>query len=202
MIVVVAGYPAPMKEFLLSNPGLSSRFTRSITFEDYSVPEMCRIFGKMCKIDEYTLPQSALAHVCILINLAYYQRNEHFGNARFVRNLYENTTMKQSTRLAALKQITKEALAMIEHSDIPFDMISGFNAQNLDLSESRWSGICPGCQHKFDAKLEAIGQQFKCECQQAFIFPWWNPVSETIVGLQSDVFDSPQEKDLYGVTAS
>ena len=202
LIVVVAGYPAPMKEFLLSNPGLSSRFTRSITFEDYSVPEMCRIFGKMCKNDECKLPPAALAHACILLNLAHYQRNEHFGNARFVRNLYENTTMKQSSRLASLKQITKEALATIEHSDIPFEMVSGFNAQNLDISESRWSGICPGCQHKIDANLEAIGQNYKCECQQTFIFPWWNPVPESIVGIQSNVFGSPQEKELHGVAVS
>lgn len=202
LIVVVAGYPAPMKEFLLSNPGLSSRFTRSITFEDYSVPEMCRIFGKMCDNDEYILSQSALAHACILLNLAHYQRNEHFGNARFVRNLHENTTMKQSARLASLKQITKEALAMIEHSDIPFEMVSGFNAQNLDISQSRWSGMCPGCQHKIDAKLETIGQSFKCKCQQVFSFPWWNPVPESIVGIQSNVFGSPQEKDLYGVAVS
>ena len=199
LIVVVAGYPAPMKEFLISNPGLSSRFTRTITFEDYSVPEMCRIFGKMCRNDEYVLSQSALAHACILMNLAHYQRNEHFGNARFVRNLYENTTMKQSSRLASLKQITKEALVMIEHVDIPFEMVSGFNAQNLDISQSRWSGMCPDCQHKIDAKLEVIGQKFKCECQQTFVFPWWNPVPETIVGIQSDVFGSPQEKELHGV---
>jgi len=185
LIVVVAGYPAPMKEFLLSNPGLSSRFTRSITFEDYSVPEMCRIFGKMCKNDEYTLSSTALAHACILITLAHSQRNEHFGNARFVRNLYENTTMKQSSRLAALKQITKEALATIEHSDIPFNMISGFDAQNLDLSQSRWNGTCPCCQKLFDAKkLEFVGQQVTCkECNQTFEFPWWNPVLETIAGV-------------------
>jgi SpoVK/Ycf46/Vps4 family AAA+-type ATPase len=44
LIVIVAGYPALMQRFLQSNPGLSSRFTRSITFDDYTVPEMCRIF--------------------------------------------------------------------------------------------------------------------------------------------------------------
>jgi len=183
LIVVVAGYPAPMQEFLLSNPGLSSRFTRSITFEDYSVPEMCRIFGKMCGNDEYTLTPAALAHACILINLAHYQRNEHFGNARFVRNLYENTTMKQSSRLATLKQITKEALAMIDHFDIPFEMIPSFDVNNLDLSQSRWSGICPSCQKSFGAKLDFIGQRVTCkQCNETFEFPWWNPVPATIGG--------------------
>ena len=110
--------------------------------------------------------------------------------------------MKQSARLASLKEITKEALGTLEHLDIPFEMVSGFNAQNLDISASRWSGICPGCQHKIDAKLEAIGQKYQCECQQTFIFPWWNPVPESIVGIQSSVFGSPQEKELHGVAVS
>jgi hypothetical protein len=195
LIVVVAGYPAPMKEFLLSNPGLSSRFTRSITFADYSVPELCRIFGKMCKSDEYTLSQSALAHVCILLNLAHHQRNEHFGNARFVRNFYENTTMKQSARLASLKQITKEALATIEHFDIPHEMVAGFHAQNLDLSESRWSGTCPYCQKEINAKLDFIGRRVVCkQCNEEFEFSWWNPVVATISGvfpLQSETPSNP-----------
>ena len=177
LIVIVAGYPAPMSEFLHSNPGLSSRFTRSITFEDYSVPEMCRIYEKMCANDEYKLTQMALAHISILFNHAYDQKNEHFGNGRFVRNVYENTTMKQSARLASLKQISKEALATIEHFDIPFEMVSGFNAQSLDLSQSHWNGVCPNCQKSFDVKQDFVGQQVTCtDCNHTFEFPWWNPV--------------------------
>ena len=202
LIVIVAGYPTPMSEFLLSNPGLSSRFTRSITFDDYSVPEMCRIFEKMCKNDEYKFTQATLAHACILFNFAYYQRNEHFGNGRFVRNVYENTTMKQSARLASLKQITKEELATIEHPDIPFGMVSEFNTQNLDISQSRWNGICPGCQQKIKAKLDFIGKRVTCKCEQKFVFPWWNPIPESIAGIQSDMIGSQQDKELYGIAMS
>jgi SpoVK/Ycf46/Vps4 family AAA+-type ATPase len=94
LIVIVAGYPKLMQDFIVSNPGLASRFTRSLSFEDYSVPEMCRIFDKMCKNEEYKLTPATYANACIFFSLAYHQKDEHFGNGRFVRNVYENTTMK------------------------------------------------------------------------------------------------------------
>jgi len=184
LIVIVAGYPAQMQRFLQSNPGLSSRFTRSITFDDYSVPEMCRIFANMCKKEEYTLSNESRAHACILFSLAYNQKNEHFGNARFVRNVYENTTMKQSARLATLHQVTKEALSALEHCDVPLEMIPNFDVNTFDLSQSRWSGTCPGCQKTINAKLDFIGRRVTCkECGEKFVFPWWNPVPETIGGF-------------------
>ena len=184
LIVIVAGYPALMRSFLQSNPGLMSRFTRSITFEDYTVPEMCRIFANMCKQDDYTLVKETFAHACILFNLANNQRDEHFGNGRFVRNVYESTTMKQSARLAAHKQITKQALATLEHTDIPFEIIPNFDVNGLDLSQSKWSGTCPQCQKSFNVKLDFIGQRVLCkQCNNKFWFPWWNPVQETIAGI-------------------
>jgi len=186
LIVIVAGYPALMQQFILSNPGLSSRFTRSITFEDYSIPEMCRIFEGMCQKEEYQLSKEALAYACILFSLAYHEKDEHFGNGRFVRNIYENTTMKQSARLAIEQRVTKTALGTLEQTDIPFEKMANFDAKQLDLSQSRWSGICPGCQKKFEAKLDFIGQKVQCKCQQTFKFPWWNPVTGTISGVPVD----------------
>ncbi|MDR0328792.1 MAG: AAA family ATPase [Planctomycetaceae bacterium] len=183
LIVIVAGYPALMQQFLKSNPGLSSRFTRSITFEDYTVPEMCRIFAKMCEKEEYTLTKESCAHACILFSLAHSQRDEHFGNARFVRNVYESTTIKQSSRLAAESQVTKQELATLEYTDIPFEMIPNFDINGLDLSQSRWSGTCSGCQKTINAKLDFIGQLVTCkQCGEKFDFPWWSPVPETIGG--------------------
>jgi hypothetical protein len=193
LIVIAAGYPALMSQFIQSNPGLSSRFTRSIVFEDYTAPEMCRIFANMCKKEEYILPKETLAHACVLFYLAHSQRDEHFGNARFVRNVHENTTMKQSTRLSALPQITKEALGMIEHSDIPFEMIPNFDVNGLDLSQSRWSGACPSCQKSFNAKLDFIGKRVVCkQCNEKFEFPWWNPVLTTIAGVFMSEMDASE----------
>jgi hypothetical protein len=173
-----------MQKFILSNPGLSSRFTRFVTFGDYTAPEMCRIFAKMCEKEEYTLSKETLAYASVLFYVAHSQRDEHFGNARFVRNVYEKTTMKQSSRLAALPEVTKECLAMLEPADIPFEMIPNFDVNGLDLSQSRWSGSCPGCQKSFNAKLDFIGQKVNCkQCGNKFVFPWWNPVPTTITGV-------------------
>jgi hypothetical protein len=69
-----------------------------------------------------------------LFNHAYSQRDEHFGNARFVRNVFENTTTKQSARLAMEHQVTKQALATLEHTDIPFEMIPNFDVNSLAVS--------------------------------------------------------------------
>jgi ribosomal protein L37AE/L43A len=194
LIVVAAGYPTLMQQFIRSNPGLSSRFTRFVTFDDYSAPEMCRILANMCKKEEYELATETLAYACILFSLAHSQRDEHFGNARFVRNVYESTTMRQSARLATLPQITKEALATLEASDIPFEMIQNFDVKNLDLSQSRWSGTCPGCQKTLDAKLNVIGQWVTCKtCGKEFEWPWWYPIPSTIVGVFPSIFQSPQQ---------
>ena len=198
LIVIVAGYPVLMEDFLVSNPGLSSRFTRSIKFDDYTVPEMCRIFGKMCSDDEYALSTQAFAQACLLFNIAYSKRNAHFGNGRFVRNAYENTTMKQSGRLASGKQISKQSLSIIEQHDIPLEMISGYGINDIDYSQSQWTGICPRCQKKFTVKMEFIGRRVNCKCKQTFVFPWWNPVPATISGAQ-DILPSRDEKDLLGI---
>jgi Holliday junction resolvasome RuvABC ATP-dependent DNA helicase subunit len=188
LIVIVAGYPALMRQFVLSNPGLSSRFTRSITFDDYTIPEMCRIFATICKREEYVLTKEALACSSILFHIAHRQRDEYFGNARFVRNIYENTTIKQSARLAAEHQVTKQSLATFERADIPFDMVQNFDGSTLDFSRSRWNALCPGCRRELRAKLAVIGRHVKCkECEQAFEFPWWHPILETIDGLPPDV---------------
>lgn len=184
LIVIVAGYPALMRQFLLSNPGLSSRFTRSITFEDYTVPEMCRIFATICKKEEYVLTKDALASIYVLFSITHSRKDEHFGNARFVRNVYESTTMKQSARLATMHEITKQALATLERIDIPFGMISDFDGNLLDFSQSRWRAVCPGCQEQIKARLEFIGRQVRCKkCDRSFEFPWWYPIPTTITGI-------------------
>jgi hypothetical protein len=59
LIVIVAGYPVPMDRLLRTNPGLESRFTRFIDFEDYAVPDLCRIFEKFCGDAQYSLTTAA-----------------------------------------------------------------------------------------------------------------------------------------------
>ena len=119
LVVIVAGYTAPMAKFLKSNPGLSSRFTRYLDFVDYSATELTEIFKKRCESGEYTLTESAIAKLHTIFEEAVAHKDEYFGNGRYARNVFERTTMRQSARLCELETMTREQLSTIEVEDIP-----------------------------------------------------------------------------------
>jgi hypothetical protein len=184
LIVIVAGYPDLMKKFIRSNPGLESRFTRFIHFEDYPVPDLCRIFEKFCTDAEYTLTSAARANAFVLFSAAYASRDERFGNGRFVRNVYEQATILQSERLAATKgAIDKATLMTIESCDVPVKAITDIDPKGLDFGNSRWEAECPGCRIVRSGGVQFLGMRVVCKCGQAFIFPWWNLVPESLEGF-------------------
>ena len=119
LVVIVAGYTAPMEKFLKSNPGLSSRFTRFLHFEDYSAEELAEIFVKRCECGEYQLTESAREKLDTIFEDAVAGKDEHFGNGRYVCNIFEKTTMRQSARLSDLETMTREQLSIIEADDLP-----------------------------------------------------------------------------------
>src|SRR3954471_2955213 len=87
LVVIVAGYPRLMESFLLSNPGLRSRFAREISFPDYSTDELEAIFGEMAAQHEYALEPGAGDTLRRIFASA--RRGEDSGNARFARTLFE-----------------------------------------------------------------------------------------------------------------
>jgi len=119
LVVIVAGYTAPMAKFLKSNPGLSSRFTRYLEFEDYSADELVDIFQKRCEASEYNLTEPAREKLRTIFDEAVANKDEHFGNGRYARNVFERTTIRQSARLSQLATMTREQLSRIEMEDIP-----------------------------------------------------------------------------------
>ncbi|MDO4475688.1 MAG: AAA family ATPase [Lachnospiraceae bacterium] len=117
-IVIVAGYPKLMEAFLDSNPGLRSRFNKLISFPDYTVDELVKIFESTIGKNGYQAGAEALAYV-----RAYYTRKvkenaENFANARDVRNLFEKAVVRQANRLSGEKELTKEQLAELLPEDI------------------------------------------------------------------------------------
>jgi stage V sporulation protein K len=98
LVVIVAGYPRLMHEFLDSNPGLRSRFSREITFPDYSNDELVEIMGTFARDNEYMLGDGADVEVRSI--LAGAARGERFGNARFVRTLFEQALNAQVLRIS------------------------------------------------------------------------------------------------------
>ena len=117
LVVIVAGYDGLMDTFIHSNPGLESRFNRYLHFDDYTIEEMVRIFEMQCKKGCYELDEETKKDVQMLIA----GRDTDavaFGNARGVRNLFEQILVAQCNRLAVLPELTKEDLMRITPADV------------------------------------------------------------------------------------
>ncbi|MEH2243222.1 AAA family ATPase [Nostoc sp.] len=118
LVVIVAGYKGEMSRFIESNPGLKSRFARSINFEDYSPPELAEIFKVRCEQHGYLLSKKTLEAVRHLVNQFERQIGE-LGNGRFVRNIFDRCVAIQCNRLAALGKPSKEDLKTFLPADVP-----------------------------------------------------------------------------------
>jgi AAA+ superfamily predicted ATPase len=119
LVVVVAGYTEKMGEFLDSNPGLRSRFSKHFHFDDYDPQQLTRIFQSFCRKADFQLSAAAEKELAGIFAVLSAGRNERFGNARLARNLFETTVNKQANRIVALPSIDKATLAAIEAADIP-----------------------------------------------------------------------------------
>ena len=117
--VIAAGYTDEMERFIKSNPGLKSRFSRYYYFDHYSPDELVRIFRIFSDNVEFKLSEDASAKLKNLITHFYALREKSFGNARFVRNVFDKTVQNQADRLASFTPLTSELLCAIEKEDIP-----------------------------------------------------------------------------------
>ncbi len=118
LVVIVAGYPEPMERFISSNPGLESRFGKYFQFEDYTGEELMEIFRLQCRKNQY-VPDEEAEQFCIgMFNDLYENRDENFGNARDVRNIFERAVANQANRLAKMEKPTKDDLMKLLKEDI------------------------------------------------------------------------------------
>ena len=117
LVVIVAGYVDLMNDFVHSNPGLESRFNRFMYFPDYTVDEMLGIFDLRCRNAGYTLAEGARDTLRRILTEES-EDNIGFGNARGVRNLFEQAISRQANRLAKLDTVTREQLMEITAEDL------------------------------------------------------------------------------------
>jgi hypothetical protein len=104
VVVIVAGYSHEMRQFISANPGLASRFSRTVDFENYSPPELVQIMELLCRNNSYSLEHETLAALA-----TYFERipkDETFGNGRTVRKLFEEMVGRQATRMSLLPDAT------------------------------------------------------------------------------------------------
>ena len=118
LVVIVAGYPAPMERFITSNPGLESRFNKYIDFPDYTGEELMAIFEIRCKKGGYTLTEEAAEYARGYFAAMYEGRGDNFGNGRDVRNFFEDCVTRQADRLAQMEEPSREDLISLTAADL------------------------------------------------------------------------------------
>ena len=115
-VVIVAGYTKQMEAFLLSNPGLKSRFNKSILFEDYTEKELLDIFNLFCHKYGLWLSEDATSYLKVFLSTICSKKTENFANAREIRNLFERSIVNQANRLGDLATISNDELGEIVSS--------------------------------------------------------------------------------------
>jgi TPR repeat protein/AAA+ superfamily predicted ATPase len=117
LVVIVAGYPEPMKTFIDSNPGLRSRFNHYIQFDDYEPDDLLRIFESFCRDSEYSL--DAAARPLLLENLTtLFEAGQTTDNGRLMRNLFERCIEVQSERISRIEDKAGADLNALTAGDV------------------------------------------------------------------------------------
>lgn len=117
-VVIVAGYPELMHDFLSSNPGLKSRFNKHILFQDYSADELLRIFILMCSSCEIALSNEVVEYANNIFIQHIKDSGKNYANGRDVRNFFEKVLVCQADRLAGMEDVTNKDLTQFIMDDV------------------------------------------------------------------------------------
>ena len=131
LVVIIAGYPDEMHRFIDSNPGLQSRFSRYINFPDYTAGELTDIFDLYLRKNQYTIAPDAKQYLSKRLTDIVAHKDRNFGNARYVRNLFEKAIQHQANRISTVKNPTTEQLTQLTTEDIT-KAFESHNNYNLD----------------------------------------------------------------------
>ena len=177
LVVILAGYPRPMDELLATNPGLRSRFTQHLTFEDYAPDELGRIFEWLAGKLQYRIDGACRARLLQGFTWKYHRRDEHFGNGRYARNVLEHAIRQMANRLAQIDQPSKDLLAYFEPDDFRFPDVPA--EWFVGRSELAVVVTCPNCRKTIEIPGTTLGEPLSCRhCTDRFE-PAWGSIKET-----------------------
>ncbi|MEW6701753.1 MAG: AAA family ATPase, partial [Bacteroidota bacterium] len=134
-IVIIAGYTNEMQNFVASNPGIQSRFSKSFTFDDYSPAELMEIAQRSVTREKKKISKEAEEKLQKHFEDLYKNRDKKFGNARIVRNILESVKQKMLLRLSEIpaEERTEEKINTIELSDINDVLNRGVEAKQFEV---------------------------------------------------------------------
>ncbi|MFC1421185.1 right-handed parallel beta-helix repeat-containing protein [Streptacidiphilus cavernicola] len=121
VVVIVAGYTTEMERFLASNPGVASRFSRTVSFADYSAAELLEITRRQAAEHEYQLSDDSAA--ALLDHYDALPKGPSFGNGRTARQVFETMVERHAVRLAQLADPTTEELQLLLPEDLPLPQL-------------------------------------------------------------------------------
>jgi SpoVK/Ycf46/Vps4 family AAA+-type ATPase/tetratricopeptide (TPR) repeat protein len=150
-VVIAAGYPEEMTAFISSNPGMKSRFSHFFYFDDYTPEELVEIFKLTSAKEEYDVKEDALEILKKELVRLYRRRDKSFGNARLVRNLFNEAKIQLSKRYLKIPEAerTREAMTTIFADDIEAvmksatgkDVLIGIDEENLNIALNKLNNL-------------------------------------------------------------
>ncbi|MCX5243558.1 right-handed parallel beta-helix repeat-containing protein [Streptomyces prunicolor] len=117
VVVIVAGYTAEMERFLSVNPGVASRFSRTITFSDYNPEELLRIVEQQAEEHEYRLAEGASEGLTKYFTAI--PKGAAFGNGRTARQTFEAMVERHASRVAQFEEPSTDDLTLLYADDLP-----------------------------------------------------------------------------------
>jgi len=202
LIVVVAGYPQEMDRFVNSNPGLQSRFTKYIHFDDYTSDELRQIFLLLLESGGHKMRLGSEDHIKHIFETMNSLRDERFGNGRTVRNLYERTIRNVASRVVStmpsdIQEVLQEDIST---DDVHAIMRTGTAA--TQLSEANIQEFLPheNCFIQADelkvSNVSDESERFRCLGERLWKYTredwsdeWENETIKRMQGIVRDQFE-------------
>ncbi len=133
MVVIVAGYPNEMDRFIQSDPGLESRLTTTVDFEDYSINQLMEILELQCVKKGYWMMEEAKKRARDVLLSEKSRSGQDFGNGRVVRNVLEAAILNQNDRISVVDDLTDEEMMALTEEDFSYMCFSDWGIERVSV---------------------------------------------------------------------